>query len=84
MHVTYLTIYNELTCAVDSISSVPRVAGAGETSLCVSALCILMTVVQVITPTLIDVCIEHSKPLTTVQKNSIMLASDNVVTYQCN
>ena len=68
MHVTYLTIYNELTCTVDSISSVASIAGAGETSLCVGALCILMTVVQVITLTLIDVCIKHSKPLTTVQK----------------
>ena len=44
-----------LTCAVDPITSVARVAGAGETSLCVSAVCILMTIVQVITPTLIDV-----------------------------
>ena len=45
----------DLTWTVDSISSVARVAGAGETSLCVSALCILMTVVEVITLTLIDI-----------------------------
>ena len=45
----------DLTCTVDTISSVARVAGAGETSLCVSALCILMAVVQVITPTLVDI-----------------------------
>ena len=44
-----------LTCTVDSISSVARIAGAGETSLGVSALCILMTVVQVITLTFINI-----------------------------
>ena len=66
---TFLTIHSELTCAaVDTISSVARVARTGVTPLCVSALCILITVVQVITLTLIDICIEHSKPLTTVQK----------------
>ena len=66
MHVTYLTIYNELTCTVDPISSVARVAGAGETSLCVSALCILMTVVEVITLTFINICMEYNKSLTIV------------------
>ena len=66
MHVTYLTIYNELTCTVDPISSVARVAGAGETSLCVSALCILMTVVEVITLTFINICMEYNKLLTIV------------------
>ena len=43
-----------LTCTVDSISSVTRIAGAGETSLGVDALCILMTVVRFIL-TLIDI-----------------------------
>ena len=66
MHVTYLVIYNELTCTVDPISSVARVAGAGETSLCVSALCILMTVVEVITLTFINICMEYNKSLTIV------------------
>ena len=45
-----------LTCASDTISSIARVAGTVETPLCVSALCILMTVVQVITPTFVNVC----------------------------
>ena len=44
-----------LTCTVDPISSVARITGAGETPLCVNALCILMTVVQDITLTLIDI-----------------------------
>ena len=57
MHVTYPTIYNGLTCTVDPISSVARVAGAGVNPLCVSAVCILMTIVQVITLTFIDICI---------------------------
>ena len=57
MHVTYPTIYNELTCTVDPISSVARVAGAGEIPNRVSAVCILMTVVQIITLTFIDICI---------------------------
>ena len=78
MYPTYLTIYNELTCTVDPISSVARVAGTGETPLCVRALCILMTVVQVITLTLIDICAEHSKSLTTVQKNSWPVICGNV------
>ena len=46
----------QLTCTVDSISSVARVAGAGETSLSVSAVCILTTVVELIILTLINVC----------------------------
>ena len=46
----------ELTCTVDSISSVTRVARAGETTLCVSAVCIHMAIVQAITLTLINVC----------------------------
>jgi len=45
-----------LTCTVDSISSVAMIAGAGESSLCVSAVCILTTVVELIILTLIDVC----------------------------
>ena len=44
------------THAVDSISSVARIAGAGITPLCVCAVCILMTVVQVINLALIDIC----------------------------
>ena len=48
-----------LTCTHDPISSVARVAGAGETSLCVSAVCILIAVVITIL-TLIDVCVESS------------------------
>ena len=46
-----------LTCTVDSISSVARVAGAGVTPYCVCALSILMTVIGSIT--LIDICIKH-------------------------
>ena len=68
MHVTYLSIHNELTCTVDPISSVASAARTGETPLHVNTLCILMAVVQVIVLTLIDICIVHSKPLTTVQK----------------
>ena len=56
MHVTYPTIYNELTCTDDSISSVARVTRASETSLCVCAACLLMAIVQAITLTLINVC----------------------------
>ena len=47
------------THAVDTISSVARIAGTGVISHCVSAVCILMTVVQVITLAFIDICIEH-------------------------
>ena len=46
---------NILTCTVDSISNIARVTGTVETSFCVSALCILMTVVQVITLTFVNV-----------------------------
>ena len=46
-----------LTCTVDSVSSIGRVAGAGVIPHCVSALCILMTVIGFIT--LIDICIEQ-------------------------
>ena len=49
---------SEHTCTSESISSVARVAGADVTSLCVSALCILMTVVQDITLTFINFCIK--------------------------
>ena len=47
-----------LTCTDDSISSVARVARTFETPFCVSAVCILMTVVQDITRTLINVCMK--------------------------
>ena len=68
-----------LTCTVDTISSVARVAGAGETSLCVNALCILMTIVQVITPTFIDI---YNEPKNNVVFESQHLAS--MTPYQCN
>jgi len=48
-----------LTCTHNPISSVARIAGAGETSLCVSAVCILTAVVITIL-TLIDVCVDSS------------------------
>ena len=47
-----------LTCTGVSISTVSGVARAGITPLCVSALCILMTVVGVTTLTLIDICVQ--------------------------
>ena len=53
----------QLTCTVDSISSVARVAGAGETSLCVSAVCILVAVIEFINLTLIDVCVSETDNL---------------------
>ena len=59
MHVKVpISEIQHLTCTVDSISSVTWVAGAGVTSHCVSAMCILMTVVGVITLTFIDVCMK--------------------------
>ena len=45
------------SCTVDSISIVASIAGTVEASLRVSALCILMTVVHVITLTFVNVCI---------------------------
>ena len=64
MHIVYTTLHIflqcYLTCTVDSISSIARVASAGETSLRVCAVCILVTVV-LIALTLINVCIEVHK-----------------------
>ena len=50
-----------LTCTVDTISSVTRVAGAGVTPHCVSAQCIFMAVVQVITLTFINICMKEER-----------------------
>ena len=64
MHVeVHTSEIQHLTCTVDSISSVAKVTGAGVTPLCVSALCPLMTVVEVINLTLIDICIKKKKIL---------------------
>ena len=61
MHKTVSKI--RLTCTGDPISSVARVASAGVTPLCVSALCILVTVVWVITPTFIDIYMKKQHTL---------------------
>ena len=45
-----------LTYTVDPISSVAGSTSADKTPLCVSAVCILMTVVVIVIITLIDVC----------------------------
>ena len=59
MHVeVHTSEIQHLTCTADSISSVAKVTGAGVTPLCVSALCPLMTVVEVITLTFINVCMK--------------------------
>ena len=64
MHVkVHTSEIQHLTCTADSISSVAKVTGAGVTPLCVSALCPLMTVVEVINLTLIDICIKKKKIL---------------------
>ena len=47
------------TCAGVSISTVSNVAKTGVTPFCVSTLCIPITVIQFITLTLIDVCIQE-------------------------
>ena len=56
-----------LTCTGGPISSVARIARAGETSLCVSAVCILTAVVITIL-TLIDVCVDSSTRIIHVTK----------------
>ena len=74
MHVKLPTSeIQHLTCTVDTISSVTRVTGAGVTPHCVSALCILMTVVQVINLTLVKICMKHKKH--NVQDWHILLSS---------
>jgi len=52
------TLLERLTCTDDSISSVARVARIVETPFCVTAVCILMTVVKVINLTYIYVWIK--------------------------
>ena len=61
MRVKVTSEIQNLTCTVDSISSVAKVTGAGVIPHCVSALCILMAVVQVITLTFIDVCMKAER-----------------------
>ena len=51
-----LHILSYYTCTFSAISNVALIAGTVETPLGVNALCILMTVVQVITLTFINVC----------------------------
>ena len=60
--VTYFSssYHIQLTCTDNSISSIARAAGAGETPLCVITLCILMTVVF-IPPTFINICMEGTE-----------------------
>ena len=67
-----------LTCAGVSISTVSNVARTGVTPVHVSALCILITVVQFIHLTLIDVCIQEKKD-SKVQtcQTSCVLPTDN-------
>ena len=77
LNTRYISLHpRKLTCTVDTISSVAGVARADETPLCVGAVCFLMTVVQVITITVIELCIEHSKSCNNCAKD-IMLTSDN-------
>ena len=71
--------HHQLTCTVDSISSIARLARTGETPLSVGALCILMTVVQVIPLTFIDVY--------TVEQKQVMILLNfpkTDITYHCS
>ena len=64
MHVeVHTSEIQHLTCTVDSISSVAKVTEAAVISLCVSALCILMAVVQVITLTFINIYMKVERVL---------------------
>ena len=78
-----------LTCTVDTISRVTRVAGAGVTPHCVNALCTLMAVVQVITLTFINICMKAERVPYEVSvqpsgySNGIICLSP-LVTYLCS